>query len=202
MKSLIIYAHPETEGHNKKVKDAIEELLKTSNQETVTINLYKGKFNPVLEKEELYTIGNDKISKQAKKYQELLSEADRIIVIHPVWWNSMPAILKGFYDKVLTPHYAYQFSDKGVPEGLLKEKKVAIIYTTGGPKIYELLIGKARGIKAELKDIWGFCGVKGKAYGIYNAKNEPNEQEIDKIARKAIKYLSLDTQVITEELVE
>ena len=51
--------------------------------------------------------------------QELLEWADHVAVFTPVWWGSVPALLKGFFDRTLERGWAFRYQENGMPEGLL-----------------------------------------------------------------------------------
>lgn len=138
MKSLIIYAHPYNGSFCHAVKEKVLETLKEEGKEYSIIDLYADKFDPVMSGEDLklYSKGGT-TDKNVEKYLDILGETDSLFVIFPVWWGVMPAILKGFFDKVFLPKKAY------VPmkSGLLKPKfpqikKTVIFNTLGGPKFY------------------------------------------------------------------
>lgn len=48
-----------------------------------------------------------------------LAEAATVVVFTPLWWGSVPALLKGFFDRALLPQQEYRYSTLGLPEGLL-----------------------------------------------------------------------------------
>lgn len=61
----------------------------------------KDRFNPVMTEEELSLYSQGKsIDSLVEKYQEILKNTDELILVFPIWWMSMPAILKGFFEKV------------------------------------------------------------------------------------------------------
>lgn len=112
MKAIIIFDHPygiqasENEPHNrsfsaavyKKVKEAIE----AQNGKVDLIDLRADNFNPVMSKEDLVAWRTQPfIDKQTDDYFQRLTNADKIVFIFPIWWESMPASTKGFLDKVL-----------------------------------------------------------------------------------------------------
>lgn len=66
-------------------------------------------------------------------------EAEHIVVIAPVWWGSTPALLKGFFDRLLLPRRAYQYGANGLPQGLLKGRTGRLIMTSDSPGWYHLL---------------------------------------------------------------
>jgi NAD(P)H dehydrogenase (quinone) len=72
-----------------------------------------------------------------KTEQEFIGSSDVIVVIYPLWWSGMPAILKGYIDRVFTEGFAYQIDGPDL-RGLLTGKKVLLITTTGAPQeMYE-----------------------------------------------------------------
>jgi len=188
MKTLIIYAHPETKGHNPLILKQVKAKLDAKNKDYEILDLYKMKYDPILHKEEHYTQGNTVISKQNKEIQEKIKQSD-LIFIYPVWWGTMPAILKGFFDKVLTPGFAYIFKGK-MPTPLLKGKKALVITTVGAPNFFYLLTGN-RPKKIISKNILKFCGIKTKVFQIDNANklNKEQEQKIKKAVNKGLQYL-------------
>ncbi len=192
MKTLIIYAHPNKEGNNGLILKNVKNFLKNTNYEI--LDLYSMKYKPVLEDKELYTQGKKHKSKTTKKLQDKISESDKIIVIYPVWWNNMPAILKGFFEKIITPGFAFKYKKYfgwlPVPIGLLKDKKAVVFLTTNSPKwIYWTLQGR-RASKTIKNDLLGFCGVKTKVYHLGHAVHpENNKEKITNMVRKGLKQL-------------
>lgn len=102
MKTLIIYCHPYEKSFNHAILTTVETNLQRNKQSFQLIDLYAEQFNPVYDKEELrlYHSGgtNDPL---VKKYLTMLKEASSVIFITPLWWNSIPGMLKGFIDKVM-----------------------------------------------------------------------------------------------------
>ncbi len=62
-----------------------------------------------------------------------LHDADRIVVVTPVWWGSVPALLKGFFDRALLPQQEYRITDAGLPEGLLAGRPGRLLLTADTP---------------------------------------------------------------------
>jgi NAD(P)H dehydrogenase (quinone) len=133
MKYLIIYAHPNPESFNHAILETISEELKKKKKEFKVRDLYKIGFNPVLSTKDLSAIENGAVPQDIKKEQNYISKADTLIFIFPIWWSSMPAILKGYIDRVFSLKFAYDITADGV-KGLLKGKKAFIVSTTGASK--------------------------------------------------------------------
>jgi NAD(P)H dehydrogenase (quinone) len=201
MKILVIYAHPDSEGHCSAILSEVKQHLDQETSDYEIIDLYKMNYDPVLKGKELYGVKSTELSDVNKELQEKVSKADKLIFIYPIWWNSMPAILKGFFDRVFTSGFAFKYGpmipskirthllrypfvtrfDYGVPIPLLKGKKAAVFLTTGAPKIAFFITGN-RFKKLIKRDILGFFGIKSKIYQIDNCKRI-NEHQIEKIKR-------------------
>ncbi len=151
---LIIVSHPKKESLNKEICQRIKEMLKDKRAEVKDIDLYRDNFECkcFLNKEK-------DLNEKVKHYQELIRWSEEIIFIFPIWWQSYPAILKGFFDLVFTPKFAYRYSELGLPIGLLKGRKVSVVRTFGGPKLYALIKGFGSW-KAMKKGTFKFCGLK------------------------------------------
>jgi NAD(P)H dehydrogenase (quinone) len=166
MKPLIIYAHPHTGGHCAEILKEVTQRLHNAKIKHDVIDLYRIKYDPVLHEAEHYTRGKRKISAENRKFQKMIADADSLIFIYPVWWGSMPAILKGFMDRVLTPGFAFRYEGSR-PIGLLHGKHALIYQTTGSPWFFNLFMGCARKLmKYELF----FCGIRSKVCVLSSAR--------------------------------
>jgi len=137
MKYLILYAHPNPKSFNHAILETVKETLAKAGKEVSVRDLNAQNFNPVLSVDDLAGMMQGKITAEVKAEQEFVASADMIVVIYPLWWAGMPAILKGYIDRVFTEGFAYRIVGPDF-EGLLKEKKVLLITTTGAPQeMYE-----------------------------------------------------------------
>ena len=195
MKTLIIYAHPKTTGHCPTILKEVEKTLKNRNIDYELIDLYKIKYDPVLHETEHYTTGHEKVSKQNLDFQNKIKKTNKLIFIYPVWWGSMPAIMKGFLDRVFTSGFAFKFKPApivgGIPIKLLKGTKAIVFLTTGTIKPLTFLIFGNRFKKLIRKDILGFFGINTKVYHIDGAMqlNEKQIKKIKKAVRKGLKHM-------------
>ena len=122
--TLIIYAHPNKEGNCGKILNFTEKTLKEKNIGYELIDLYENKYNPCLLDKEHYTSGKFEISEQNKAFQKQIQENKNIIFIYPIWWGSMPAILKGFFDRVFTSRFAFKYKKKFGMNGTPSTSKI------------------------------------------------------------------------------
>ena len=98
MKTTIIFAHPWSGSFNRAVLNTVMAAGGNSN----LIDLYQDNFNPVMSAPELALYGKGQyIDPLIGRYIAMLKETARAIFIFPIWWYDMPAILRGFFDKVM-----------------------------------------------------------------------------------------------------
>lgn len=186
---IIIYAHPNKTGHNGYCLKKVIESLDSKNIKYKLIDLYALHYNPVLSQEEL-TLQGKKSSSQIKTFQKDISDSKQIIIIYPTWWQNVPAILKGFFDRVFSAGFAFKYKGH-FPVGLLKGKKAVVITSTGGPAIFSKVIKCSRSLKVVTSDTLEFCGIKTKGYTIGSARKltDSQKKKIDKIVNKGMKFV-------------
>ncbi len=94
------------------------------------------------------------------KMQQLIKWCEHFVVVYPTWWGSAPALLKGFFDRVLTSGFAFKYREDGWGwEKLLKGRSARIITTTGGPWALNHFIYHAPGIKSLKWATFWFSGI-------------------------------------------
>ena len=159
MKFLIVDSHPYSESFNRKLTRKIEEVVKEKHQVEV-LNLVDDKFNPVMEAADLKLFSSGKSADpKVAEYQKKIDEADCLVFAFPIWWSTMPAVLKGFLDKVLLYGYAYTYSENGMLEGLLSKQAVVITTMETPNSMFDEMINnpvKNQFINATL----GSCGIQ------------------------------------------
>ncbi|PLT48168.1 NAD(P)H dehydrogenase (quinone) [Paenibacillus pasadenensis] len=93
--------------------------------------------------------------------QQTLLKADHTVWIFPIWWASMPAVLKGFLDRALLPGFAFRYDDsKPVPVKLLGGRSGRIIATMDSPTWYYRTLLRDAGITVMKKGVLEFCGIR------------------------------------------
>ena len=168
------------------------ETLKKNENEVEIRDLYQIGFNPILKGSDFEALKSGTPASDVIKEQKYLKWADIIVYIYPLWWLSVPAILKGYIDRVHTLGFAYAFGEKG-PSPLLNKK--AIVFTTqGGNKedyekqeLYKTLKIAVDG------SIFEFCGINIKEHKYFSAV-----PYVDDSTRK--KYLEEVKAVLAQKL--
>lgn len=188
--TLVVFAHPGNEGHNTYILEKVKEYLDLRREDYDVIDLYNDDFDPLLRSDEHYVHNEKRISQTVLEYQEKIRESDQLIFIHPVWWNSPPAVLKGFFDKVLTPGFAFKYvqviGDIGRPVGLLDGKKAITFQTINSPRWLHYIFQWARAKFIMKNDFLGFAGIKNKVY-IIDKCLEFNDEQAEKIKKRVSK---------------
>jgi len=125
MKKLIIIAQPSKAGFLWEVAKSYENQSKKLWDEVEILDLYdKKNFQPNLEFEDMKILNQDP---NRKIFQEKISLADELVFIFPVWWGSMPGIMKNFIDTNFEAGFAYKFQKwSPIPKKLLKWKTAKI----------------------------------------------------------------------------
>lgn len=126
MNILIITAHPNPQSFNAHIINQVQKSIDKSH-EIQLLDLYAERFDPVLHFDEKHRRRDLIVDSETAKYRDLVTWADQFIFIFPIWWSGMPAILKGFIDRVFVGGFAYTNTKRGL-KGNLKGK--AWIITT------------------------------------------------------------------------
>ncbi|XP_053175984.1 NAD(P)H dehydrogenase [quinone] 1-like [Scomber japonicus] len=146
-KVLIVYAHQSAGSFSAAAKDAAMEALTAQGCTVEVSDLYAMKFKATATVEDITgEIKNakhfryaeetklaweaGKLSADITEEQRKLTEADLIIFQFPMYWFTVPAIVKGWFDRVLTLGFAYS-QEKRYTEGIFKDKKAMLSFTTG-----------------------------------------------------------------------
>ena len=180
MKVLIVFTHPNSNSFNHALLENITAGLVESGHEVVAKDLYKENFDPILSALELDALHKGKTPERIAKEQEQLLWADSLVFIYPLWWFDRPAILKGWFDVVLTNGLAFEYSSEGV-KGLLKHKKAEVIITAGGSKKYFVDNDALQLIHRPVTDgTLSFCGIDDVSHQIhFDITNLSDEERKD-----------------------
>eukprot|EP00826_Nyctotherus_ovalis_P066653 TRINITY_DN9878_c0_g2_i1.p1 TRINITY_DN9878_c0_g2~~TRINITY_DN9878_c0_g2_i1.p1 ORF type:complete len:195 (-),score=51.87 TRINITY_DN9878_c0_g2_i1:162-746(-) len=131
-KILLVCANPKPKSFCHAIVETAVQTFKEKGYETVVRDLYAMKFDPVLHNEELTVWGTDALPKDVVEEQKHINWCDLIVLVYPMWWYGMPAILKGYFERVFNEKFAYTEAD-GLLKGVLN-KEVLIFLPQGGPE--------------------------------------------------------------------
>jgi len=179
MKHLIIYAHPNNGSLNHCLLQTVVGSLRTQHHEIVIRDLYQLNFNPILSLEDMKGQRMGTVADDVKQEQDYILWAEHITFIYPIWWTGMPAIMKGFIDRVFSYGFAYRY-DQGIQKGLLTEKQTTIINTHGKSHEEYGAIGmdKALSLTSD-KGIYSYCGLEINRHFFFDQADRANAEHIE-----------------------
>lgn len=157
-KIAIINGHPNKDSFNFGLAKAYKEGALEARTEIKEIIIAELDFDPILH------FGYQKrmeLEPDLLKALEMIQWADHLVWIHPVWWGGMPALMKGFLDRLFLPGFAYQYRENSVWwDKLLKGKTAHIITTLDQPGWYYRLFYGRPSVNQLKKSTLEFCGIR------------------------------------------
>ncbi len=132
-KILVFLGNPTKDTYSGRLADAYEESARTAGFEVERVNIQDLKFDPVLHAgyKEIQALEPD-----LKMMQDKINWADHIVFIYPNWWVSMPAQMKGMFDRMWLPGFAFNFdkpTKKLIKRLTGKTARVIIVAGTHSP---------------------------------------------------------------------
>ncbi len=135
MRVHVVFAHPLRDSFNAVLHETIRAGLRKAGHTVDDLDLNAEKFRPVLAAEErsaYHDVGGNLVG--VESYVERLRAAEALVISAPTWWYGMPAILKGYFDRVWLPGVAFGLQPRGAITPLLTNiRKYAVVTTTGSP---------------------------------------------------------------------
>ena len=133
MQHLIVVAHPDEHSFTMGLVHAYADELLQLGHSKQTCDLYRMEFNPVLSAHEMKSASAGvAVCPDVAQAQDDIRAADVLTVFYPLWWLSMPAILKGYIDRVFARGFAYEVENGNV-RGLLAGKRAVLVTCSGAP---------------------------------------------------------------------
>lgn len=156
-KILVIDGHPDNKSLCFSLAEAYIKGAKEKGTQIKKLRINDLVFNPNLQ---FGYQQRTELEKDLLDAFELIKWADHLVWVHPVWWGGIPAITKGFIDRLFLPGFTYKpISGSNKYEQLLKGKTARIIVTLDQPGWYYKLINRAPS-EYQMKGSLKLCGVK------------------------------------------
>jgi putative NADPH-quinone reductase len=159
MRVLVVYCHPVPDSFCAAVRDATLEAIHAKGCEARIIDLYAEGFEPVMSAAERASY-NDGAPQDPALAVHIghLQWAEALVLVYPTWWYGLPAMLKGWLDRVWTVDVAFALTDQGKIKPLMPHiEKIAVVTTCGAPWWWSVIIGQP-GRKTILRGMRALCG--------------------------------------------
>jgi len=169
---LVILGSPDAQSFNAAIFDAYVSHLDRQRHEVQTLNLGEMRFDPVMRYGYRQRMTPDA---EIERSQELVRWAEKIVFIYPIWWASMPSLLKGWLDRVLTPGFAYNMQGVTTVKHLTG-RTAELFLTCDAPAFYYRWITPTP-VRLMRKHILGLCGIDTRQVHIFGKARETSDEE-------------------------
>lgn len=164
MHILIVTAHPEAQSLTHAVASQLAEGIASSNAMNVVefANLAQESFNPCFTEADL-AVHRHKAAppRDVQLEQARIERADALVLVYPVYWWSMPALLKGWIDRVFSNGWAFNFDPKGSLTKSLGRLSINMIGIGGADAFTYKRYGYGPAMNAQIdQGIFGYCGAR------------------------------------------
>ena len=189
MKVLILHAHPDNNSIIHKIFERISEGLIDAGHKTEKVDLYDLNLGIIKKSGDTDII---------KKLQEQIKNTDSIVMVYPVWWYNMPAIVKNIFDRVFEGGFAFETKTKtyNVPflksynfetkSGLLKNiQKVMIVNTAETPLLIRKFVYKDNSFANAKNGIFKVIGAKKITHKTFKTSKSLKDTEIESVLKGA-----------------
>ena len=134
MRVLLIHCHPRAESFSAALRDTARQALESAGHQVECRDLYAEGFSPALNATEhrdyLDPASNPP---DVADHVASLQRAEALLLVYPTWWYGLPAMLKGWFDRIWAPGVAFKLGDGAIEPLLTNIKRIGVITTYGSP---------------------------------------------------------------------
>ena len=199
MRALVVYCHPKPDSFTSAVKALVIDKLQAASAEIRVTDLYAQGFAPVLTAAELdgYLDCPANIGPVAAEVENV-RWADTLIFVYPTWWYGLPAMLKGWLDRVLLPDVAFLMPDTQnatIRPGLTHVTRLGVFTTCGASWRLTRIVG-APGRRTLLRGVRLLCAPRCKTafaahYLMDSSTPDSRRRHLERLAKRLDRFLGL-----------
>jgi putative NADPH-quinone reductase len=155
---LLILGHPSSNSFCAALAERYAQSALGAGHEVRQLFLGKMDFDPILREgyRQVQPLEADLRNAQAD-----ILWAEHLTLVYPIWWGGIPALLKGFFDRVFLPGFAFKYREgKAFPDKLLQGRSAHLLVTMDTPPWYYRWIYRMPGLHQVRKTTLEFCGIK------------------------------------------
>ena len=133
MRILVVFAHPLETSLVSAVHTRVVEILRAGGHMVDDLDLYAEKFDPVMSREQFVHYVDTRVNtREVEPYVTRLRAADALVLVFPVWFDGLPAIMQGYFQRVFLPGVALRIDDAGLfHPNLRRLRRLAAVCTYG-----------------------------------------------------------------------
>jgi NAD(P)H dehydrogenase (quinone) len=192
MRAVLIVAHPDPSSFTHAIADRMRTALESGGHQVITHDLYAEGFTAAMTAAERHAYHHEQpvLDPLVAEHIADITDADTLIYVYPTWWSGLPAILKGWFERVMVPGVGFVFDAKGkVRPGLTNVRRLVGISTYGSRWPYVKAIND-NGRRTILRAMRLSTGVRTRStwlamYGIDSATAVEREAFLDRCERRA-----------------
>ena len=188
MRILLVFAHPLDDSYAAALRDAIVDTLRAGDHAVDLCDLHKESFDPVLSAHERRVYKDTSANNEAVSgHVQRLRWAEGVIVVFPSWWYGMPAILKGYFDRVWLPGVAFEFGPRSIEPLLTSIRLFGVVTTTGAPAWFTRIYMGNPSRKVLMRGLARLLAAPGAErfwlalYGMDSARSEVRSRFIERV---------------------
>ena len=134
MRVLLIHCHPRAESFSAALRDTARQALEAAGHQVECRDLYAEGFSPALNNAE-HRDYLDPASNPSDVADHVasLQRAEALLLVYPTWWYGLPAMLKGWFDRIWAPGVAFKLGDGAIEPLLTNIKRIGVVTTYGSP---------------------------------------------------------------------
>lgn len=185
MRTLILLGHPDKKSLCAALADSYEKGAREKGGDVMRLNISDLSFNSNL-RQGYKVIQN--LEPDLIEAQRLIKWASHIVIVYPVWWGSVPAVLKGFIDRTFLPGFAFKYRENSpMWDKLLSGKSGRLIVTSDAPAWWLYLTYFHPSVNMMKKAVLEFCGVSPVTVMSFDSIKSASEKRIDGMLYKAFR---------------
>lgn len=188
----MVHAHPRRDSFNRALFDLVMVALTGAGHSVESISLYEEEFDPRMTADEriAYHTSTPIHSEQVQRYAQLVTTAEALVFVYPTWWFGLPAILKGWLERVLVPGVAFVFNPRNhkVMPNLLAIRRIVGVTTYGSSWWYSKFFNDA-GRRMLVRTLRLVCNPSTRStwlalYGMDRSTPEQRQSFLGKVDRR------------------
>jgi putative NADPH-quinone reductase len=139
MRVVLVVAHPDPNSFSHAIASTATASLTRAGHAVTVLDLYAEEFRAAMSLDERLAYHSERpiLDPMAERHAGIVKHAEALVFVYPTWWSTVPAILKGWLERVMVPGVGFVFDERQhVRRGLTHVHRIVGISTYGSPRIY------------------------------------------------------------------